>query len=103
MPLLLIERSLKVATPFTAFTGVVPLSVPPPGFVPMATVIEAVLEVTTFPPASSTLTATAGVIEDPAAVFVGWTVKASFVAVPTETLMAVLVAAVSAPLVALSV
>ena len=38
MPALLMDRLLKVATPPTAATVVVPLSVPPPGLVPMATV-----------------------------------------------------------------
>ena len=46
MPVLLIERLLKVATPSTALTVVVPLNVPPPGFVPMAIVIDAVLPFT---------------------------------------------------------
>src|SRR5438105_13900318 len=68
------ERPLKVAAPLTALTVLVPLRVPPPGFVPMATVIEAVLLVTTLPFASSTNKVTAGLIGAPATVFVGcWT------------------------------
>jgi hypothetical protein len=67
----LIESPLNVATPATAFTVVVPLSVPPPGFVAIAMVTEAVLEATRFPFESSTSTVMAGVIEAPAAVFVG--------------------------------
>ena len=45
MPVLVIERPLKVATPATAFTGVVPLSVPLPGLARMAMPTEAVLPV----------------------------------------------------------
>jgi len=41
VPTLSIDRSVKLATPDDAFLLVVPLSVPPPGFVPIATVIEA--------------------------------------------------------------
>ncbi len=69
----------------------------------MAIVTDAVLVVTTLPPASCTCTVTAGVIEEPAAVFDGCVSKASFVAVPAVMLNAVLVAEVSAPLVAVSV
>ena len=65
------ERPLKVATPLTALTILVPPRVPPPGFVPMATVTEAVLVVTTLPFASSTCSVTAGLMEAPATVFVG--------------------------------
>jgi hypothetical protein len=72
----------------------VPLSVLLPGFVPMATVIESVLVPTTLPPASSTLTVTAGEIEDPAAVFEGCAVKANFASGPTDTTIVVLTAVV---------
>ena len=75
------ERLLKVATPLTALTVVVPESVPDEGFVPMATAIDAEEEVTTLPAESSTATFTAGVTETPATVFVGCWVNASFVAV----------------------
>ena len=85
MPLLLIERLLKVATPPAAFTGVVPLSVPPEGFVPIAMPIDAELFVTNLLPESRTLTVTAGVIEAPAPVFVGCCEKAKWSAVPNTT------------------
>ena len=98
----MIERLLNVATPPDAVTVVVPLRVPPLGFVPMATVIEAALVVTRLPPASCTCTVTAGLIEAPAVVFDGCVPNASFVAVPTVILNAVLVAEVSVPLVAVS-
>ena len=42
-------KSENVATPDEASTGVVPESVPLPGFVPMATVIEFVAVVTVLP------------------------------------------------------
>src|SRR5437016_10471261 len=38
VPVLLRLKSKKVATPLTAATGVVPLRIAPPGFVPSATV-----------------------------------------------------------------
>jgi hypothetical protein len=66
-----IDRLLNVATPFTADTVVVPLSVPPLGFVTIATVIDAEELVTTFPLASSTDTFTAGVTDEPACEFDG--------------------------------
>src|SRR4051794_26668231 len=56
LPALLIERPLKVATPLTALSVAVPLSVPLLGFVPIAPVIDAVLVVTVLPPASCTVT-----------------------------------------------
>ncbi len=62
-------RLEKVATPLTAATDVVPDSVPPDGFVPIATVMNPVKLVTTFPRASCAVTCTAGVIEAPAATF----------------------------------
>src|SRR5438552_18711181 len=93
----------NVAIPLIAFCVAVPLNAPPPGFVPMAIVIGAVLLVTTLPPASCTCTVTAGVIEEPAAVFDGWTPKPSFVALPTVILNALLVAGVRPVLAAVSV
>ena len=66
---MLMERLLNVAMPPEAFTVVVPLNVPPPGFVPMAIVIAAVLPapvVTRLPLLSNTRTVTAGEIEEPA-------------------------------------
>ena len=72
----------KVAVPFTALSVAVPDRVPPPGFVPMATVMEFVAVVTTVPWASSTLTWTDGVMVAPTAVFVGWVVNPSFAGGP---------------------
>src|SRR5437763_16476290 len=71
------ERLENVATPLTADTAVVPESVPPPGLVPMATVMLAVELVTVLPNASCTATCTAGEIAAPAVALVGCTVKAS--------------------------
>src|SRR5947207_8700159 len=72
------ERLENVATPLTAATVVVPDSVPPPGLVPIATVMLAVELVTVLPKASWTATCTAGEMLTPAVALVGWTVKASF-------------------------
>ena len=52
----------QVATPLTVSTDVVPPSVPPPGFEPMANVIVVGALVTTFPKASCSATWTAGAI-----------------------------------------
>src|SRR5438093_12945580 len=52
----------NVATPLTAFTLVVPASVPPPGSAPSPTVIDPVNPVTTFPASSSAATRTAGIV-----------------------------------------
>jgi hypothetical protein len=84
----------NVATPLTAATVSVPPRVPDAGFVPMASVIELVAEVTTLPAASSTLTVTAGVMTLPPATFVGWTPKANLLGVPAVTLKAELTALV---------
>lgn len=64
-------RFEKVATPPTAFTVVVPPSVPLPGLFPMAMVTAAVEVVTVLPFASSTITVTAGAMEVPAAAIEG--------------------------------
>ena len=88
-------RSENVATPFTAATVFVPLSVPPPGFVPIAIVILAVLVVTTLLLASCTCTVRAGLIATPAVVFVGCCENASLVAAPGVISKALLVAPVS--------
>ena len=61
-PTLLMLRSLKVATPATALTGVVPVNVPPTGLVPIAIPMEAVEVVTVLPAISWTVTLTAGEI-----------------------------------------
>ena len=47
---------VKFATPATACSVIVPPKVPPPGFVPMATVTVDVSVVTVLPPASCTVT-----------------------------------------------
>src|SRR5262245_25444110 len=78
VPDLSMERLEKVATPPTADTVVVPDSVPPPGLVPMATVMLAVELVTVLPKASWTATCTAGEMLTPAVALLGWTVKATF-------------------------
>src|SRR6185295_13556023 len=71
------ERLENVATPLTAATVAVPDSVPPPGLVPIATVMLAVELVTVFPNASCTVTCTAGLMALPAVALVGCTEKAS--------------------------
>jgi hypothetical protein len=76
------DRSEKVATPFTAATVVVPDSVPEPAFVPKATVMLSVAEVTVLPLPSWIVTSTAGATAAPATAFDGCTEKTSFVAVP---------------------
>src|SRR5437667_289830 len=74
------DRVEKVATPATAATVVVPESAPPPGLVPVATVMLAVELVAVLLNASCTVTRTAGAIATPATAFDGWTVNASLVA-----------------------
>src|SRR5947208_3317660 len=64
-------RLENVATPAVAATVAVPASVPPPGFVAIATVTFAVKLVTVLPSPSSTVTCTAGVIAAPATALVG--------------------------------
>src|SRR5438045_6349611 len=91
------DRLEKLATPFTADTVVVPDSVPPPGLVPIATVMLAVELVTVFPNASCTATCTTGLIAAPAVAFVGCAVNATFDAAAGELLNAAELAPVSAP------
>src|SRR5262245_132265 len=74
------DRLENVATPLAAATVVVPDSVPPPGLVPIATVMFAAEPVTVLSNASCTDTCTAGLIAAPAISVVGCTVKASLVA-----------------------
>src|SRR6185436_6655235 len=74
------DRLENVATPLAAATVSVPDSAPPPGLVPMATVMLAVELVTVLSKASRTVTWTAGAIATPATAFAGWTVNASLVA-----------------------
>ncbi len=83
------ERPEKVATPATTVTAVPPVSVPPPGLVPMARPIVVLPSpVSTLPLASSTATVTAGVIGRPAAVLVGPWTKASWAGAPDVMLKA---------------
>src|SRR5512144_1912107 len=91
------DRLENVATPLTAATVVVPDSVPPPGLVPIATVMLAVELATVFPNASCTVTWTAGLMALPAVALVGCTVKASRDAAAGLMLNADEVAPVSAP------
>src|SRR6185295_9299127 len=74
------DRLENVATPDDAATVVVPDSAPPPGLVPIATVMLAPELVTVLPNASCTVTCTAGEIATPAVAFVGWTPNASLLA-----------------------
>src|SRR5437867_13198168 len=63
----------NVATPATAATVVAPERVPLPRIAPSATVTLPVKPVAVFPCPSSAVTCTAGVMDAPAAVFVGGT------------------------------
>src|SRR6266567_4435768 len=81
----------NVATPPLAATVVVPASVPPLGFVPIATVTFSVNPVAVLSLASRAVTCTAGVIAAPADVVLGCTEKTSCAAVPAVMLNAVLV------------
>ena len=75
------ERSLNVATPFTASTVSVPLRLPEPVEpAPMASVTLELSLATTLPLASSTSTVTDGAIVLPAIVLLGCWPKASCVA-----------------------
>jgi hypothetical protein len=72
VPILLIARLLKVATPLTAVRVSVPESVPEPAFVPIARVTCVVLSaVTVAPPASWMRTVTDGEMVFPYTVFEG--------------------------------
>src|SRR5512143_4316579 len=84
----------NVAIPATAPTVVVPRSVAPlvPDPEVMATLTLPANDGTTFPAASCAATCTAGVMAAPATVVTGGTVKTSFVATPTVTSNAALVA-----------
>src|SRR2546425_6749367 len=81
----------NVATPPLAATVVVPESVPPPAFVPIASATFPVNPVAVLLLASSAVTCTAGVIAAPADVVLGCTENTSCVAVPAVMLNAVLV------------
>src|SRR6266704_74459 len=103
VPLLLMLRVEKVATPFTAATVAVPDSVPPLGFTPIATVTLPVNPVAMFPCASCAVTWTAGVIAAPALVLVGCPVKMSCAAAPGVMLNGILVAPVTPVVLAVTV
>jgi hypothetical protein len=100
------DNPLNVATPFTADTVLVPLSVPGPPLlgvpVAIATVMDAELVVTVFPPASCTVTTGCVVHAVPPVPPPGWVVNANCAAAPTVMLKALLVADVSPELVAVS-
>src|SRR5512139_3676695 len=97
------DRFEKVATPLIADTVVVPDSVPPPGLVPIATVMFAVELVTVLLNASCTVTCTAGAIATPAVALLGCTVKATLDAAAGMMLNSDEVAPASPPEVAASV
>src|SRR5688572_4894668 len=88
-------RLENVATPPAAVTVVVPSSDPPPGLVPMVTVMLALEPVTVLLKASCTVTCTEGVMETPAVALDGCAVKASLEAAAGVTLNADEVAEVS--------
>jgi hypothetical protein len=72
LPTFLIDRSLNVATPFTAVLVSVPVNVPGPGFAPSATVTCVVLsDATTTLPEFWTCTVTEGEIGLPDTVVEG--------------------------------
>src|SRR6266571_529962 len=75
-------RSENVATPLTALRLSVPASAPPPGLVPIATVMRVVALVTVLPKASWTATWTAGLIAAPAVDGLGCPVNASWTGGP---------------------
>src|SRR3989442_8207157 len=102
-PALSILRFANVATPFTAFTGALPESVPPAGLLSMAIEMAPVKLVTVFPDASRAVTVTAGVIATPTWVVLGCTPNARCVgggARPAAMFNGLLVAWVSLPEVA---
>jgi len=78
----LILSPLNVATPELALTVVVPPRVPPLGFVPIATVIDAADEMTVLPRLSWTVTVGGPPIALPALAFAGCVVKARTLADP---------------------
>src|SRR5260221_559665 len=89
------ERFEKLATPATAATVGVPERGPPPGLVPMATVMLAVELVTVLPFFLMMGRRPAGALVPSATVLVAWTVKASLEAAAGLMLKPPLVAPVS--------
>src|SRR3989449_7419428 len=102
-PALLMLNPGNVATPPAAATAVVPESVPPPGFAPIASVTVAVNVVAVFPCASCAVTWTAGVIGAPAVALDGCTETTRRVAVPAAMLNGALDTVASPPAAAVSV
>ena len=100
---MLIERSENVAMPLLAVWTTVPDNVPAAGLVPIAAVIVADDVVTVFPPASWTVTTTAGLITDPATTAVGGWEYTTFVAGPTATSKVLLIVVVNPTAVAVRV
>src|SRR5574342_656937 len=96
-------RLEKVATPADAATLVAPDSVPPPAFVPSATVTFPENPVAVLPRASRTVTCTGGASAAPAVTFVGCTVNATALAAPGVTSNGALVAVGRAAAAAVSV
>src|SRR5262245_46549267 len=82
MPLLLMLMVENDATPAAAVAVTVPPSVPPPAFVPIASVTEPVKAVAVLPLASRPGTPIAGAMLAPAVALAGWLVKTSTVAAP---------------------
>src|SRR5258708_14340778 len=72
-------RLEKTAAPWLETTLFVPPSVPPTGFTPMAIVTAPLKLVTVLPLASCAVTCTAGLMTEPAPVFDGCIVNASWV------------------------
>ena len=77
MPVLLMLRPEKIATPLTALTVVVPLRVPLLGLAPIASVTALVAEVCGLLLTSSIVTVIEGAKAEPAWVFDGPTENAS--------------------------
>src|SRR4051794_7906969 len=97
------ESVVNVATPFTADTVLVPESVPLPAFVLNDIVTGAVADESMFPYESVIATRGAGLIAAPAAALVGSVTNFRRFPVLCTVVNALLVADVSAPLVAFKV
>src|SRR5690349_2343660 len=95
VPTLSMLRPENVATPLTAATGPPPVSVPPPGFVPIASVTLPANVVAVCPAASCAVTFTGGVIATPAVASLGGTVNTSCVGVTVVMLNSGLLSAVN--------
>src|SRR5439155_295583 len=95
VPTLSMFKFGNIATPFTAFTGALPVNVPPTGLLSIAIETAPVKLGTVFPEASSAVTVTAGVIVAPTCVLLASTPNARCVACgggPAVMLNALLVA-----------